>query len=85
LALDGGALRLVTIRSDHGGALDYLGLEGQPGTPQPVDRSFASVSFLVATREAQTLHIGTRQWSFREFGGPGARLVFSPACEVSGK
>lgn len=71
-------LRLVTVRSDHGGTLEYLGFEGQPGTPQPVDRRFPSVSFLVATREAQTLRIGTQQWSFREFGAPGARLLFTP-------
>lgn len=72
------AIRLVAIRSDHGGALDYLGLEGQPGEPQPMDRRFPMLSFLVAIKVPQTLNIGTRQWSFREFGNPGERVVLTP-------
>ena len=28
----------------------------------------------------QTLVIGEHRWSFREFGGPGTRVVFTPAA-----
>jgi hypothetical protein len=71
-------LRLVAVRSDHGGVLEYLGFESAAPV-QPMDRRFPRVSFLVATKEAQALVVGARRWSFREFGGPGTRVVFTPA------
>jgi hypothetical protein len=71
-------LRLVALRSKHGGVLEYLGVE-DTSKEHAMDRLFPSVSFLVATKQAQVLSVGTRSWSFREFAGPGDRLVLSAA------
>src|SRR5687768_383397 len=80
----GQELRLVALRSKHGGVLEYLGLDNA-AEEHAMDRRFPQVSFLVATKESQTLVIGERHWSFREFGGPGERVVFGPGADCAAK
>jgi hypothetical protein len=77
-------LRLRAVRSRHGGVLEYLGLDNA-SEEHAMDRRFPQLSFLVATREPQTLIVGDRRWSFREFGAPGARLVFAPGADCGKK
>lgn len=80
----GRELRLVALRSKHGGVLEYLGLDNAT-EEHAMDRRFPQVSFLVATKESQTLVIGERRWSFREFGAPGERVVFGPGTDCAAK
>jgi hypothetical protein len=72
-------IRLTTVRSSNPRVLEYLEIEGAVDTDIAVERHFPMIPFRVAMRQAQTLTIGARHWSFREFGESGARLVLLPA------
>lgn len=72
-------LRLMTVRSSSPKVLEYLELDGAVDTDLPIERRFGAIAFRVATREPQVLAIGAHKRSFREFGGPGTRVVFVPA------
>ncbi len=78
-------IRLTTVRSPSAAVLEYLAVGGSPDQDVAVARRFDSIAFRVATKEPQRLAIGERQWSFREFGGPGARLVFVPQADCTAK
>jgi len=78
-------IRLLTVRTPDPRVLEYLEIDGPVDTEIAVERHFPSIPFRVATREAQTLVVGGRRQSFREFGAPGARIVFTPICESAKK
>lgn len=70
-------MRLVDLRSKSGAVYHYFGLEGYPGEVQAMNRKFPSILFAVATKKPQALTIGNQVWSFREFGSPGAQVLFT--------
>jgi hypothetical protein len=70
---------LVDVESSSAAVREYFGLLG-PGTRHQVARTFDTLDFRVAMGEPQILLIGSRAFSFREFGAAGDRIQLRASC-----